>query len=161
MNPQLQQRAFTLVELMVAMVVASILAAALLVALYGAQEEARDARSHAQVAKLNSIVAPQWESYVARNVAVSYGGGQFAPRERSLARLFGLRDLMRMELPERITDLIRGYGSGNPAPNGPMVIDWGGGRQTQLTSVPHLFRAYLRRINAIYGGANLAYPQMT
>jgi len=158
-----KQRAFTLIELLVVMVVISILAAALLVALYGAMEEARDARTHAEVAKLSTIIAPQWESYVSQNVGITYipAPAQFNSRERSLARLMGLRDLMRMELPDRITDLIAGYQSGNPGPNGPVFVNWGAGRSTQLTSVPYLFRSYIRRINATYGAPALVYPQLT
>ncbi|GIW91142.1 MAG: hypothetical protein KatS3mg109_1574 [Pirellulaceae bacterium] len=103
---------FTLVELLLALAVATLLAATLLMAMWSAQEEARDARTQAQIAKLNEYIMSQWETYSSRQVPIRYRPANplvpFQPtaRERLLARLVLLRDLMRMELPDRKTDVL-------------------------------------------------------
>lgn len=138
-----RRQAFTLVELMVAMALAALLAAAALMALYSAQEEARESRTRAQIAKLNELILRHYESYATRNVrfAAQPPNAPFQPRDRLLARLLALRDIMRMELPDRITDLA----------NGPAVFDWGNSRATRIITIPSLRRAYQRRLFAALG----------
>jgi len=63
--------AFTLVELMVSMAVAALLAATSLVALWGAQQQASESRSHAQVAKIGDLVTTHWETYPTRKLAIT------------------------------------------------------------------------------------------
>jgi prepilin-type N-terminal cleavage/methylation domain-containing protein len=104
--------AFTLVELMVAMAVATLLSATVLMALWSAQEEGRAARTRSQVTKLNEYIMSQWETYASAQIPIVYSGPNAmtpfspTPREKLQARLVLLRDMMRMELPDRKTDVL-------------------------------------------------------
>lgn len=92
---------FTLVELMVTMVIITILASALLFAMHGAQESARAAKTRSTINKIHNLLMDRWESYRTRRLPLS-------PDRASdpLTRLRTTRELMRMEMPERYTDII-------------------------------------------------------
>lgn len=97
------RRGFTLVELLVVMVIISMLASIALVAMWGAQEEARIQRTRAQIAKIHEILLPQFEAYPSRPVRLP---PNLAPGDRRRDRLLILRDFMRMEFPDRQSDLL-------------------------------------------------------
>jgi hypothetical protein len=134
------------VELMVAVAVAALLAATVLMALWGAQEEARDARTQSQIARLNEWIMTRWESYASRQVPIVYfgpGNTPFVPtpREKLQARLILLRDLMRMELPDRKTDVL--------LPKSQVTFRDANGNVrgfAQLAREPQLWREYNRRV---------------
>ena len=116
------RRGFTLVELLVSITIMTILAGMALFAMFRAQQQARMARTRTQIAKINELLMQKWESYKARPVSAKYSppaqGGMSNAAYRRLVytqqrrfRLVALRDLMRMELPDRITDVLDG-----PAP---------------------------------------------
>ncbi len=98
------RRSFTLVELMLVITIITVLASSALFALYGATEDARERRTQAQIAKIHQLIMERWESYRTRKLPI-----QIPPAApvgvRSQVRLFAIRDLMRMELPDRISDL--------------------------------------------------------
>jgi hypothetical protein len=99
-----------LVELLVVIVVIGILAAMVLGALQAARETARTAKTRATISKLHNIVMGMYESYRTRRVPIYSNGvpvntSAMNPQSAALARLCVLRDLMRMEMPERMTDL--------------------------------------------------------
>jgi hypothetical protein len=71
-------------------------------ALQMARGTAREAATKATIAKLDSIIMRRYESYMNRRVPISTSG--FPPRVAAQYRLFALRDLMRMEMPERPAD---------------------------------------------------------
>lgn len=98
--------AFTMVELLVVMVVIGILAGIALGALSAARESARVAKTKTTIAKLDSIVMEKYESYLTRRVPINTTGS--TPYVAAQQRLKALRDLMRMEMPERGTDLVNG-----------------------------------------------------
>ena len=115
--------AFTLVELMVTMVIVAMLAALTLSGLAGARERAKADKTRSTIRKLNGIVIPQYESYLNRRVR--QGGSPFAtslcnaPSGRyssvsttitlsgsaSANRLWGLRLLMALEMPDQWVDV--------------------------------------------------------
>ncbi len=138
----LHRASFTLVELMIVTAIITILASSVLFAMYGVVEQAKVARTKAQVAKLHELIMAKWQSYHTRALRVNMpplpppyrwpvlpepfvdadnngrwstgetftdhnGSGSY---EGGLARvrLDILRDVMRMELPDRITDLTDG-----------------------------------------------------
>jgi prepilin-type N-terminal cleavage/methylation domain-containing protein len=109
----------TLVELLVVILIISILAAAVLGVAAIAGQTAREARTRNIVARLHSFIAQQVDSYKSRRVKVrpkvlegindpsrSSVPQQVKNRERAQARVYALRELMLMEMPQRWSDLL-------------------------------------------------------
>ena len=131
---------FTLIELMIVLAIITILASALLYALFGVAEDAKGARTRAQIAKLHELVMLKHEAY--RTRALRLGIPPSTTNSATIlagARLLGLRDLMRMELPDRITDLSFGPVTINvPRQNAP-------GFHSTTLGPPALWRNYRKR----------------
>jgi hypothetical protein len=83
----------------------AIMASMMLFALYRAQETAREQKTRALIAKLDAIVKAKWESYKTRRVPIAIPPGT-NPTVAAQTRLRCLRDLMRMELPDRWSDIV-------------------------------------------------------
>jgi len=101
-----RRRGFTLVELLVVVTVVGLLAGATMAALGKARETAKRSKTETTIAKLNDVIMRRYETYKTRRVPVN---PQMA-LDRSDAnrfRLDALRDLMRMELPERFNDILK------------------------------------------------------
>ncbi len=110
---------FTLIELLVVMAIIGSMVGMVLFALAGARQDAAIARTRHTIEKLNAVILQEWEEfrYKAVNVKIDpqwlrptkQGGmvGQpaLSPREGARLRMVILRDLMRMELPDRVTDI--------------------------------------------------------
>ncbi|MCY2994524.1 MAG: type II secretion system protein [Planctomycetota bacterium] len=97
---------FTLVELLTVVMIISILASTVLFALFKATQEAKIARTKAQVQRLNQLLLTRWESYRTRAIRIPIPNGT-SPRVAAQMRLNALRELMRLEMPDRITDVVR------------------------------------------------------
>lgn len=137
---RLSRPSFTLIELLVVSSIIAILASAVLFAMYGVVEEAKAARTRAQVAKLHTLIMSRWEGYATRVLRATFPTGlpvtpepftdtnnsgkwespepytdvrrssSIPPNGRydtgiARVRLEMLRDLLRMELPDRKTDV--------------------------------------------------------
>ncbi len=114
------RRGLTLVELMIVMAIMGILAGMILYTLAGAQRDALTARTQGTIKKLNDVILSRWEEYRYRSVRLDIpssflipkqlpGVGwsvAISPREGARVRMIALRDLMRMEMPDRYTDLL-------------------------------------------------------
>ena len=101
------KRGFTLVELLVSIAIVTILASTVLFAMAGVTETARVQRTRSQINRINELITSQWESYETRRVKFSKRG--ITPTNSvALARrrLEALREVQRMEMPDRYTDLI-------------------------------------------------------
>lgn len=110
--------AFTLIELLVVMGLIGFLASMLTYALLGAQADARVARTRGTITKLNDVILAQWEEYRYRPVDMrdfkqTLVAGTpvdvqlpLGAIEQARLRMLILRDAMRMEMPDRVTDLI-------------------------------------------------------
>lgn len=111
--------AFTLIELLVTMVIVSIIAAAVLGTAGAALDAARRSRTETVINRIHLLLMERWETYETRridfnpaleaslrNVAANNPilGGQM----RADARLLAIRELMKMELPNRWTDITDG-----------------------------------------------------
>ena len=132
---QRDRRAFTLVELLVVISIIGILASMTLFTLYGVREDTKERRAHAEVSKINELMMQHWEAYRTRAVAVSVPYG-VDPSASSQRRLSALRELMRMELPDRKSDLLF------PVTESPANL---ADKPLFLKSRPALWRAYIRR----------------
>ncbi|MBX3422560.1 MAG: type II secretion system protein [Pirellulaceae bacterium] len=114
--------AFTLVELLVVMGILGFLVSMLTYALLGAQSDARAARTRGTITKLNDIILTQWEEYRYRPVDVRLESFRLfnqsanlppgvqptvpLPQMQAHLRMQVLRDTMRMEMPDRVSDLL-------------------------------------------------------
>ncbi len=107
------RRAFTLVELLVAIGVMAILAGMVTAALGSVNATARRARCETQLTAMNVMLQARLEDFLTLRIdpgAASPAGFEQNPwviraEFRSRTRLINLRDQMRMELPDRINDL--------------------------------------------------------
>jgi prepilin-type N-terminal cleavage/methylation domain-containing protein len=114
--PPTAPHGFTLVELLVTVSIMGILASMILFALSGAQESAKADKTRATINKLNSLVMAKYESYRTRRIpvdekAVALYKGYISTTQtktvRGLAetRVDVIRELMRMEMPDRYSDI--------------------------------------------------------
>jgi prepilin-type N-terminal cleavage/methylation domain-containing protein len=96
-------RGFTLVELLVTITIIGILASLAWGAVVMARNAAREAATKATIAKLNSIIMKRYESYMTRRVPIRIPPGT-NPKDAAALRLYALRTLMRLEMPDSLAD---------------------------------------------------------
>lgn len=137
------RRGFTLVELLVTIVILGILAGMVSGAVIVARQSARVAATKATIAKLHNILMARYESYRTRRVPIDTSG--MTPHQAAQARLLALRDLMRMEMPDRWTDL---WDFTNNVPRGPLYVP----------GAPTLYQAYVNRCSTVSGGNYVFLP---
>jgi hypothetical protein len=87
----------------VVVVVIGMLMGIVLGALRKAQNAARLAHTKATIAKLDRILMARYEVYRTRRVPLSFTG--LSPLQAALLRMQAIRDLMRMEMPQRYNDV--------------------------------------------------------
>ncbi len=114
--------AFTLVELLVVISIIALLAGIILTAMAGVQETARVDRTRAQIAQINALLMEKWEEYKTRRVSEfplqdpalklvvdemkDSRGQPRVQQQTAFLRLLAIRELMRMELPDRHSDVM-------------------------------------------------------
>ncbi len=130
---------FTLIELLIVITVIGLLSAIVLAALQSARETAKAAKTKATITKLHYVIMARYDSYRTRRVPVDTKG--LHPQEAAFVRLFALRDLMRMEMPDRWSDVIDG-----PIPRIPTD-------PTTAIDQPSISLRYLRLLTAAGGPA--------
>lgn len=94
--------AFTLIELLVVMAVLALMSSLVLVGLASASETARVNRTRSQIQKIHELLMSRYEEYRYRRVEPSTSGNV---RQKQGDRVDKIRELMRMEMPDRISDL--------------------------------------------------------
>lgn len=105
------RRGFSLTELLIVITIIAMLGAISLGVLGAAQDSACRASTRATIAKLNEIIMNRYESYQNRRVEMlDHDNNLFTPEGISPihwaeARLDAVRDLMRMEMPDRYNDI--------------------------------------------------------
>jgi prepilin-type N-terminal cleavage/methylation domain-containing protein len=167
---------FTLIELLMVIAIITILASVLLVALFAAEQSSNVRRTQQQIDKIHRLLMTRVEHFQNRPIPVSVPPGSTA-RQISMLRLLTIRELMRMELPDRRSDVAIEVGSPvtpyMPGPDG----KWGvagtdddndgfadgaseagfpGSDDVLLVNAPRLqstslWRSYNRRVQAVWG----------
>jgi prepilin-type N-terminal cleavage/methylation domain-containing protein len=97
------RRSFTLIELMIVIVILGILAGAMLAALTYTRALARESATRSTIAKIHRLVMAKYLSYGKKRVSVAIPPGTNLRAAADL-RLKAVRDVMRMEMPERQSD---------------------------------------------------------
>jgi len=105
---------FTLIELLITVVIISILAAMAFGALQAARARAYEDNTKALITKLHHIIMEHYDSYLTRRVPITTS--ILNPQAAARARVNGIRDLMRMEMPDRWSDVSNGSLCGLPIP---------------------------------------------
>jgi prepilin-type N-terminal cleavage/methylation domain-containing protein len=102
-----KRRGFTLVELLITITIIGIMAGMILFAMFQAQETAKEHKTRALVLKLNSIIMRRYDEYKTRRVPIQFDATELTdPKLMARMRLEVLRDLMRMEMPDRWSDVL-------------------------------------------------------
>ena len=109
-----RRSAFTLVELLVTITIIGILSAMSLGAMHHLRNVAAEDKTKATIAKINAIVMQQYESYMTRRVfltdnfsspKIPVDFSKISSKDAARIRLHAIRDLMRMEMPDRWSDV--------------------------------------------------------
>lgn len=132
---------FTLVELLIVITIIGILAGLALGALSSARQTARVAKTKSTIAKLDLLVQQHYDSYRTRRVTIYYAGTDVRvnpsklkdPNLAAWLRMRAIRDLMRMEMPERWKDF----------QNAPILVG------TYDIKLPSLAKRYRRKYAAL------------
>jgi len=97
------RRAFTLIELLVVITIIGMLAAMSLGALYTAKESARVAKTQSTITKLDRIIQARYEEFASRRLPIA--NRRIPPKAMAELKLQVLREIIRMEMPDRLTDI--------------------------------------------------------
>ncbi len=124
-----ERTGFTLVELLIAIAVIGIMASMVVYTLAGAQADAKRSKTVATITKINAVILQKFEEFRYRSVKLTIpqrltqrnfgmtgtppSPPLLSPKNAAKIRTFLLKDIMRMELPDRMTDLT--YSPGNIA----------------------------------------------
>lgn len=116
------RRGFTLVEMLVTVTILAILAAIVFAAMASAENTAKIAKTKATVVKLHRLIMARYESYKTRRIPIDMMlradnsnpiMPALSPAEMARIRLDAIREIMRMELPDRPADVINSPESGS------------------------------------------------
>ena len=132
--------AFSLVELLVVITILMLLTSIVLFGLAGVQNTANDRRARAQVMRIHQLISEKMATFENRRVRL-----QPHSLEPTAAKLASIRELMRLEMPDRITDIIANPSNPNVEANRQIVA-----------REPALATAY-RRIVANQAGSGWTY----
>lgn len=142
------RRGFTLTELMIVITIMAIMGGLGLAAMSSAVNLAREHRTVMMIKKIDALIMERWEGYRTRSLAIRIPPGVDS-RTTARIRLNAMRELQRMEVPDRVTDIIDGpqnvaaneqYQNGQALP--PVML-----------AQPSLQKSYQRRLTALCGPA--------
>lgn len=96
---------FTLVEMLVSVTILAILAAFVFGAMSAAETTAKTAKTRATVAKLHRLIMARYESYQTRRLPIDFSTVSLQPTQMAMVRLYAIREIMRQEMPEQLSDI--------------------------------------------------------
>lgn len=100
-----QPRGFTVMELLIVIAIMGLLIAFSFSAFNAAVAHSRVSRTKVVIAKLDQLVMEKYQSYRTRPVPIRTAA-TVSPRVAAGYRLAAIRDLMRMEMPDRKSDVV-------------------------------------------------------
>ena len=142
----------TLIELLIVMAIIATLSTVFLGVSSAAMDAGRASRTKATIAKIHSLLMERWESYETRRIDLDTRAIDVLLREDRITarqygemladmRLLGVRELMKLEIPDRWSDII-GNSVSNVPPTSPASAFL---QPVLLSSRPGLTTSYLRR----------------
>jgi prepilin-type N-terminal cleavage/methylation domain-containing protein len=143
-------RGFTLVELLIVMTILSILAAMTVVGLAAAVNDARITRTRAIVNKIDILLGERWEDYRTKSIAIRIparlpGGAPMTASAAAMIRLNAMRELQRLEMPDRISDLCTAAEAADLADGSlAVIVNMNDARRPIGITMPALARSYKR-----------------
>lgn len=134
----------TLIELLITITILATLAAVFLGVTNAAMESSRSARTKSTISKIHSLLMERWDNYSTRRIELNQGLDDaiagLNPNVRGYvaadARLLATRELMKLEMPDRWSDVN----------NDPVL----------LAATPAITRFYRRQLSRISQGASNA-----
>ena len=103
------RRAFTLIEMTIVIAIIAILAGMALSVYSTAALQAKGMRTRAIIAKIDQLIGEKYEGYRTRPVPLNQIVFRtLNPQQKQAYRLNAIRELMRFEMPDRITDVTAG-----------------------------------------------------
>ena len=148
MKMTLTRTAFTLIELLIVIAIIGVLTSMSLMVLADAANSSNASRTKVQIRKINNYVMDRWESYETRQIRLNRSQSSLPrdPKDAAQVRLYALRVLMRMELPDRMSDIIGYVDQKNFSDN----VD-----TSSLISLVEFYRTGQRTISAPNSGFDL------
>ncbi len=145
------RQAVTLIELLIVIAIIATLSAVFLGVSTAAIETSRASRTKATIAKIHSLLMERWESYETRRIDLDTRAIDVLLREDRITarqhgemladmRLLGVRELMKLEMPDRWSDIIGTNVGNNNLPTDPNRI---------INSTPSLTLSYARRYSKV------------
>lgn len=146
-----QRTGFTLIEMTIVILVIGILAALAIPVFATALQQSRAHRTRAIVSKIDTIIGEKWEGYRTRQVPVRVSP-TLRPDQAAAFRLTAMRELMRFELPDRVSDVANGpaYASVIPSPSGNYPVY----SLAALAARPSVNKQFLRYANQAHRPGN-------
>ena len=109
----MKRNAFTLVELLIVIFILALLSGMTAVTVSGVTNTAKVSRTEGIISVINDVLLTKYESYKTRPLPVAVPAPlntalklEIRPREAARIRLLMIRDLMRMEMPDRKIDVV-------------------------------------------------------